>query len=186
MYRLDLVRELDLSWQPAPGHPTGSLLYYGLADAGYDAVRLPPDEMHACVEHVAHATALLGRGGLGHWRGNAKVRRAMRRIMGSDLARQLAADRHDLRDPGHAQQPIAELELTESPQLQRAHRPIRRAQRDQHDLTRDAGQPDVGPPPRSPGEVMQNAGLPFPERLLPAETRDELAVTPRFSGGVGA
>jgi len=92
VYRLDLVRKLDLSWQPAPGHPTGSLLYHGLADAGYDAVRLPPDEMHACVEHVAHATALLGRGGLGHWRGNAKVRRAMRRIMGSDLARQLAAD----------------------------------------------------------------------------------------------
>ena len=92
VYRLDLVRELDLSWQPAAGHPTGSLLYRGLVDAGYDAVRLPPDEMHACVEHVAHATALLGRGGLGHWRGDAKVRRALRRIIGSDLARQLADD----------------------------------------------------------------------------------------------
>jgi len=92
VYRLDLVRKLDLSWQPAPGHPTGSLLYRGLVDAGYDAVRLPPEEMHACVEHVAHATAFLGRGGLGHWRGDAKVRRALRRIMGSDLARQLASD----------------------------------------------------------------------------------------------
>jgi len=92
VYRLDAVRDLGLSWQPAPGHPTGDLLYRGLAGAGYDAVRLPPEEMHAYVEHVAHATALLGRAGLGHWRGNAKVRRALARIMGSALARSLLAD----------------------------------------------------------------------------------------------
>jgi len=92
VYRLDLVRRLGLSWQPAPGHPTGDLLYRGLVDAGYEAVRLPPEELHAWVEHVAHATALLGRGGLRHWRGNVKVRRTLARITGSDLARRLLAD----------------------------------------------------------------------------------------------
>ncbi len=92
VYRLDVVRQLGLSWQPAPGHPTGDLLYRGLVDAGYAGVRLTPGQMHQYVEHVAHATAFLGRGGLGHWRGNAKVRRALRRVMGSDLARQLLAD----------------------------------------------------------------------------------------------
>jgi len=92
LYRLEAVRELGLSWQPAVGHPTGDLLYRGLVDAGYGTVRLSPEEMHQYVEHAAHATALLGRGGLGHWRGDQKVRRALRRIMGSDLARQLASD----------------------------------------------------------------------------------------------
>jgi len=92
VYRLDLIRKLGLSWRPAPGHPTGDLLYRGLVAAGYDAVRLPPERMRELVEHVAHATALLGRGGLGHWRGNWKVRRALKRVLGSDLARQLASD----------------------------------------------------------------------------------------------
>jgi len=44
------------------------------------------------VEHVAHATALLGRGGLRHWRGNQKVRRALARVTGSDLAADLLND----------------------------------------------------------------------------------------------
>jgi len=92
VYRLDAVRDLGLSWQPKPGHPTGDLLYRGLMEAGYGAVRLTPDQMRRYVEHVGHATALLGRGGLRHWRGDTKVRRALRRIMGSDLARQLASD----------------------------------------------------------------------------------------------
>jgi len=92
VYRLDAIRALDLSWQPAVGHPTGDLLYRGLVEAGHEAVRLSSDEMHQYVQHVAHATALLGRGGLGHWRGDQKVRRALKRIMGSDLARQLASD----------------------------------------------------------------------------------------------
>jgi len=92
LYRLNAVRRLDLSWQPAPGHPTGDLLYRGLVDAGYTGIRLPPEEMHRYVEHVAHATALLGRGGIGHWRGNQKVGRRLRRLMGSDLARQLLSD----------------------------------------------------------------------------------------------
>ncbi|MBM4017242.1 MAG: glycosyltransferase [Planctomycetes bacterium] len=92
VYRLDLVRQLGLSWQPAPGHPTGDLLYRGLLAAGYEGIRLPGDEMRACVEHVAHATALVARGGLGHWRGNQKVRRALARVMGSQLAQELLAD----------------------------------------------------------------------------------------------
>jgi hypothetical protein len=48
--------------------------------------------MHQYVEHVAHATAFLARGGIGHWRGNQKVRGAMRRLLGSDLARELLND----------------------------------------------------------------------------------------------
>ena len=92
VYRLDLVRELGLTWQPAPGHPTGDLLYRGLVEAGYEGVCLPADQMRAYVEHVSHATALLGRGSIGHWRGNQKVRRALRRIMGTDLARELMSD----------------------------------------------------------------------------------------------
>jgi len=92
IYRLDLVRQLGLSWQPAPGHPTGDLLYRGLAQAGYEAVRLAPDEMRQYVEHVSHATALVARGGLRHWRGNYKVGRALARVMRSDLARELMTD----------------------------------------------------------------------------------------------
>jgi len=92
LYRLDAIRRLGLSWQPAPGHPTGDLLYRGLVDAGYTGIYLPPSEMHQYVEHVAHATALLGRGGIGHWRGNQKVGRRLRRLTGSDLARQLLRD----------------------------------------------------------------------------------------------
>ena len=92
VYRLDLARELGLNWQPAPGHPTGDLLYRGLVEAGYEGIRLTADEMHAYVEHVSHATALLGRGGIGHWRGNHKVRRALRRILGTDLAQELMSD----------------------------------------------------------------------------------------------
>ena len=44
------------------------------------------------VEHISHATSLLGRGGIGHWRGNYKVRRTLARVMGSDLARELLKD----------------------------------------------------------------------------------------------
>lgn len=91
IYRLDLVRSLGLTWQPA-GRPTGELLYRGLVEGGYDAVRLSSDEMRAYVEHVAHATALVARGGLAHWRGNQKVRRALGRVMGSELARELLSD----------------------------------------------------------------------------------------------
>jgi hypothetical protein len=92
IYRLDLVRQLGLSWRPAPGHPTGDLLYRGLVQAGYEAVRLAPDQMSQYVEHVSHATALVARGGLRHWRGNHKVGRALARVMRSDLARELMAD----------------------------------------------------------------------------------------------
>jgi len=92
IYRLDLVRQLGLNWQPAPEHPTGELLYRGLVAAGYEGVQLSADEMRGYVEHVAHATALLARGGLNHWRGNWKVRRALKRFMRTDLARELLRD----------------------------------------------------------------------------------------------
>jgi hypothetical protein len=92
IYRLDLVRQLGLNWQPAAGHPTGELLYRGLEAAGHEAVRLSPVEMRSYVEHVAHATALLGRGGVRHWRGNHKVRRALARVMGSSMAVELLGD----------------------------------------------------------------------------------------------
>jgi hypothetical protein len=92
IYRLDLVRELGLTWQPALHHPTGELLYRGLVDGGYDAVQFSSDEMRAYVEHVAHATALVARGGLAHWRGNQKVRRALGQVMGSAMAKELLSD----------------------------------------------------------------------------------------------
>ena len=93
LYRLDLVREFDLTFQPVPpNHPAGERLYHGLLDAGYTGVAIPPEEMNAYVEHVSHATALIGRGGVGHWRGNQKVRRVLKRIMDSDVARDLMRD----------------------------------------------------------------------------------------------
>jgi len=92
VYRLGILRDLALNFQPAPNHPAGELLYRGLQAAGYEGVRLPPHEMHRYVEHIAHATALLARGGIGHWRGNQKARRAIRRVMRSDLARELLSD----------------------------------------------------------------------------------------------
>jgi len=92
IYRLDLVRQLGLAWRPAPSHPTGELLYRGLVDAGYEGIRLSSEEMRTYVEHVSHATALVARGGIGHWRGNQKVRGALARVMGSDLAQGLLSD----------------------------------------------------------------------------------------------
>ncbi len=92
IYDLDRVRALGLTFQPDASHPTGSLLYHGLVAAGHTGVRLSAEEMHAYVDHVAHATALLGRGGLDHWRGNQKVKRMLRRVMHSDLARDLMDD----------------------------------------------------------------------------------------------
>jgi len=92
VYRLDVVRRLGLNWQPDSTHAAGELLYLGLVKAGYEGIRLASEEMHAYVDHIAHATAYLGRGGIGHWRGNAKARRALRRVMGSDLARELLND----------------------------------------------------------------------------------------------
>ncbi|MCX5685524.1 MAG: hypothetical protein NT049_17850, partial [Planctomycetota bacterium] len=91
IYRLDLIRRLGLTWQPS-GRPTGELLYRGLVDGGYDAVQLSSDEMRYYVEHVGHATALVARGGLRHWRGNQKVQRALGRVMGSELAKELLSD----------------------------------------------------------------------------------------------
>ena len=92
VYRLDRVRELGLNWQPAAHQATGERLYRGLVDAGYEGIRLDAEAMHEYVEHVSHATALLGRGGIRHWRGNQKVRGALRRIMGSEMARDLLSD----------------------------------------------------------------------------------------------
>lgn len=92
VYRLEAIRRLGLNWRPDATHATGELLYHGLVAAGYEGIRLPAEQMHQYVEHVSHATALLARGGIGHWRGNAKVRNALRRVMGSDLARQLLSD----------------------------------------------------------------------------------------------
>lgn len=92
VYRLDCIRQLGLNWQPAPNHPTGERLYRRLVDAGHRGVRLTGSEMHQYVEHVSHATALLGRGGLHHWRGNQKVRSQLARIMGSEHARDLLND----------------------------------------------------------------------------------------------
>ncbi len=92
LYDAEKVRELGLDFQAAPGHPAGERMYRGLLDAGYTCLRLNPDEMHRYVEHVSHATALLARGGLSHWRGNRKVRAALARVMGTPLAQELMED----------------------------------------------------------------------------------------------
>jgi len=92
IYDLERVRTLGLSFAATADHAAGERLYRGLLDAGCTCVRLAPSEMLRYVDHVAHATALLGRGGLGHWRGNQKVRGALRRVTASDLARELLAD----------------------------------------------------------------------------------------------
>jgi len=92
VYRLEPIRRLGLNWQPAAGHPAGELLYRGLENAGYEGIRLTSDEMRVYVDHVSHATAMLARGGIGHWRGNQKVRRALGRIMETDWAQELLRD----------------------------------------------------------------------------------------------
>ena len=86
------MRQLGLNWTPTPLHAPGEQLYRDLVQAGYDGVPLTSDEMRQYVEHIAHATSLLGRGGLGHWRGNHKVRGALGRVMGSRLAQELLSD----------------------------------------------------------------------------------------------
>jgi glycosyltransferase involved in cell wall biosynthesis len=92
IYRLEVVRRLGLSWQLGTHRAAGEGLYRGLVKAGYEGIKLAPNEMREYVEHVSHATALIGRGGLGHWHGNRKVSRTLDRIMGSDLARELLKD----------------------------------------------------------------------------------------------
>jgi len=92
IYDLERVRSLALSFRAAPDRAAGELLYQGLLDAGSTCVRLAPAEMQQFVEHVGHATALIGRGGLGHWRGNQKVGGRLRRVMASGLARELLGD----------------------------------------------------------------------------------------------
>jgi hypothetical protein len=92
IYDLACLRRLGLSFAATPGFAAGERLYHGLLEAGHAAVRLTPQEVAAYVDHVSHATALVARGGLGHWRGNHKVRRAIKRVMQTDLARRLLAD----------------------------------------------------------------------------------------------
>ncbi len=92
VYDLDRVRELGLSFAPAPDRRAGEQLYRGLVEAGHTAVRLPPEEMRRYVHHIGHGTALLGRGGLRRWRDTVKVRRRVRRTLGGPLARELLDD----------------------------------------------------------------------------------------------
>jgi glycosyltransferase involved in cell wall biosynthesis len=92
LFRMDLIRQMNLAWRVDGEHPAGDLLYRDLVAAGYEGIQLSGDEMSESVDHIAHATALLAKGGLHHWRGNHKVRRALARVMGSDLAKDLLSD----------------------------------------------------------------------------------------------
>jgi hypothetical protein len=92
LYDLDRVRALALSFAQTPENRAGELLYLGLVEAGHTAVRMSPDEMRRCVEHVGHGTALLGRDGLRRVRDRIKIRRRVRRLLDGPLARELLAD----------------------------------------------------------------------------------------------
>jgi len=92
VYRLDVLRQLDLSWKPAPRHPAGDLLYRGLRSAGYDVIRLSSEEMYSYVHHIRHATQLFGRGGTRHRYGDRRVRRNFGRVLATGLAQELLTD----------------------------------------------------------------------------------------------
>jgi glycosyltransferase involved in cell wall biosynthesis len=91
-YRLDVIRQLDLTWKPLQGLAVGDPLYRGLVAAGYEAVRVPPDEMRLYVAHIGHATQLFARGGTRRALSDFRVRRSLRRVLNTDLARELLDD----------------------------------------------------------------------------------------------
>ena len=92
VYRLDVLRQLDLSWKPAPRRAAGDLLYRGLMDAGHEAIRLSSDEMYSHVDHIRHATGFFGRGGTRHKYGDRRVKRNFGRVMATGLAQELLTD----------------------------------------------------------------------------------------------
>jgi glycosyltransferase involved in cell wall biosynthesis len=92
VYRLDLIRQLNLSWKPLHGCAVGDLLYRGLVAAGYEAIQVPPDEMRSYVAHIGHATQLFARGGTRRALSDFRVRRSLQRVLSTDLAQELLGD----------------------------------------------------------------------------------------------
>jgi GT2 family glycosyltransferase len=97
LYRAEPIRRLGLRFDcnhRFPGYTTGEQMYYQLKENGYRAEVIPTPEMMQYMVHLAHATAGLrpAERGLTHWRTQKKSERRLRRLFGSDLARNLAAD----------------------------------------------------------------------------------------------
>jgi len=97
IYRAETIKTFRLSfdargkWQ---GYTAGETMYYQLKEKGYRAEIIPAAEMMQYMVHLAHATAGLRpqQRHLNHRRAQKKAERKLRRLFGSDLARNLAAD----------------------------------------------------------------------------------------------
>jgi len=92
LYDLSVLRRPGLSFRPTPNCAAGENLYRDILARGYVGIELEPKEMAQYVEHISHATALLGGQRHRHWRTRSKIGRAVKRVMGSEPARQLLTD----------------------------------------------------------------------------------------------
>jgi len=97
LYRSEPIRRLGLRFFRCdrwPRYTTGEQMYYQLKENGYRAEVIETREMMRYMVHLAHATAGLRpeQRHLNHWRAQKKSERRLRRLFGSDLAQELAAD----------------------------------------------------------------------------------------------
>lgn len=97
LYRSEPIRRLGLRFDCChrfPGYTTGEQMYYQLKENGYRAAVIETAEMMGYMVHLGHATAGLRpeQRHLNHWRAQKKSERRLRRLFGSDLACELAAD----------------------------------------------------------------------------------------------
>jgi len=97
IYRSEPIRTFGLSFNASgrwQGYTAGEMMYYQLKENGYRAEVIPTEEMMRYMVHLAHATAGLRpqQRHLNHNRAQKKAERKLRRLFGSDLAKNLASD----------------------------------------------------------------------------------------------
>lgn len=97
LYRSEPIRKLGLRFNCGgrwAGYTAGEQMYYQLKEHGYRAQVIPTAEMMEYMVHLAHATAGLRpqQRRLNHLRAQRKAERRLRRLFGSELAKELAAD----------------------------------------------------------------------------------------------
>lgn len=96
LYRAEPIRRYGLKFgeERYPGYTAGEQMYYQLKDHGFHAHVFPARQMMDYMIHIAHATAGLRpeQRRLNHSRAQRKVQRKLRRLFGSDLFAELAAD----------------------------------------------------------------------------------------------